>query len=104
MKKFLKKKYTTILMIVLILLSILTGYYSYKLRQTYQNTLNNEYNESFNEAVNLINNVENFLAKAMISKDSEIVLFVICHEPLHAATLRFTFSKLYCSFYHTFWV
>ena len=72
MKKFLKKKYTTILMIVLILLSILTGYYSYKLRQTYQNTLNNEYNESFSEAVNLINNVENFLAKAMISKDSKI--------------------------------
>ena len=72
MKKFLKKKYTTILMIILILLSILTGYYSYKLRQTYQNTLNNEYNESFSEAVNLINNVENFLAKAMISKDSKI--------------------------------
>ncbi len=72
MKKFLKKKYTTILVIILILLSILTGYYSYKLRQTYQNTLNNEYNESFSEAVNLINNVENFLAKAMISKDSRI--------------------------------
>ena len=72
MKKILKKKYTTILMIILILLSILTGYYSYKLRQTYQNTLNNEYNESFSEAVNLINNVENFLAKAMISKDSRI--------------------------------
>ena len=72
MKKFLKENYKTILIIVLLVLSLITSYYSYKLKDKYENSLNNEYNESFGEAVNCINNVENYLAKAMISKDATI--------------------------------
>ena len=74
MKRFLKENYKTVLIIVLLVLSIITSYYSYKLKDKYENSLNNEYNESFGEAVNCINNVENYLAKAMISKDSNIAI------------------------------
>ena len=72
MKKFFKRNFKTIVIVFLLVLTIITSYYSYKLKGKYENSLNNEYNESFGEAVNCINNVENFLAKAMISKNSNI--------------------------------
>lgn len=74
MKKFFKKNYKTLLIIILLVLSIITSYYSYKLKDKYENSINNAYNESFSEAVNCINNVENYLAKAMLSKSSNIAV------------------------------
>lgn len=59
---------------VIILLVILTGvtyWYALKLKEKYNNTNNNYYTEAFSNLVNYINSVENYLAKAMISKSSE---------------------------------
>ncbi len=72
MKNIIRKNVRLIIIAILIILTMVTGYYSYRLKENYENTLNNEYNESFSEAVNCINNVENFLAKARISKTSNI--------------------------------
>ncbi|MGN1298592.1 MAG: germination protein YpeB [Candidatus Scatovivens sp.] len=74
MKNFFKRNYKSIIIVLLLILTIITGYYSYKLKEKYENSLNNDYNESFGEAVNCINNVENFLAKAMLSKSSNIAV------------------------------
>lgn len=71
MKKFLKEKVKTTLVIVLFLLMLITGYYAYTLRERYINTRLNTYNEAFTNVVNYVNKVENYLAKAMISKSPE---------------------------------
>lgn len=71
MKKFLKENIKTVILIVLFLLMLITGYYAYTLREQYINTRLNTYNEAFSNVVNYVNNVENYLAKAMISKSPE---------------------------------
>lgn len=71
MKKVLKENIKTVILIVLFLLMLITGYYAYTLREQYINTRLNTYNEAFSNVVNYVNNVENYLAKAMISKSSE---------------------------------
>lgn len=71
MKKFLKENIQTIIVIVLFLLVIITGYYAYVLRERYINSQKNTYNEAFSNVVNYVNNVENYLSKAMISKSPE---------------------------------
>ncbi len=57
--------------VVLFILTLITGYYALKLREEYNNLNNNNFNESFSSLVNYVNNVENYLAKAMISKSPE---------------------------------
>lgn len=71
MKKKLKENIKTILVIILFLLILMTGYYAYTLRERYVNTRLNTYNEAFTNVVNYVNKVENYLAKAMISKTPE---------------------------------
>lgn len=71
MDKFIKENIKTIVIIVLFLSMLITGYYAYTLREQYINTRLNTYNEAFNNVVNYVNNVENYLAKAMISKNPE---------------------------------
>lgn len=71
MKKFLKENLKSIIIAVLFLLMLLTGYYAYLLRERYINSRLNTYNEAFNNMVNYVNNVENYLAKAMISKSPD---------------------------------
>ena len=64
---------TRLLIISIILLTVLcvaTGYYAFLLREKYYNNNINNYTEAFSNLVNYVNNVENYLAKAMISKDS----------------------------------
>ena len=59
---------------VIILLTILTGitgYYALKLKEDYNNQIQNNYTEAFSNLVNYVNNVENYLAKSMISKSSD---------------------------------
>ena len=71
MRKFLSENSKTIIMIALFLLILITGYYAYTLREQYINTKLNTYNESLVNVVNYINNVENYLAKATISRSPE---------------------------------
>ncbi len=59
---------------VIILLTIftgITGYYALKLKEDYNNQIQNNYTEAFSNLVNYVNNVENYLAKSMISKSSD---------------------------------
>lgn len=71
MSKFIKENTKTVLIVVLFLLVLITGYYAYNLREKYINSRLNTYNEAFSNVVNYVNNVENYLAKAMISKSPE---------------------------------
>lgn len=71
MRKFIQDNLKTAIIIVLFLLMLITGYYAYQLREQYINTRLNTYNEAFSNLVNYVNNVENYLAKAMISKSPE---------------------------------
>lgn len=71
MRKFLQENIKTIIIVVLFLLIVITGYYAYVLREQYINTRLNTYNEAFSNVVNYVNNVENYLAKAMICKSPE---------------------------------
>ncbi len=56
---------------VLVVLTFATGYYAFKLREEYNNLNENNYTEAFSNLVNYVNSVENYLAKAMISKSPE---------------------------------
>ena len=71
MNSFIKNNLKTVLIIVLFLLMLITGYYAYTLREQYINSKLNTYNQAFSNVVNYVNNVENYLAKAMISKSPE---------------------------------
>ena len=71
MKKFLSENLKTAIIIALFLLILITGYYAYTLREKYINTKLNTYNQSLVNVVNYVNNVENYLAKATISKSPE---------------------------------
>lgn len=71
MERFFKENVKTVLVIILFLLMLITGYYAYTLRERYINTRLNTYNEAFTNVVNYVNKVENYLAKAMISKTPE---------------------------------
>ena len=65
------KRSTRFLITILLLLVFGFGYYSYSLKSQAKTTELNNYNYSFLELVNNVNNVENYLAKAMISSDSK---------------------------------
>lgn len=65
------KKSMRFLFSILILMVFGFGYYSYFLNSQAKTTEVNQYNYSFLELVNNVNNIENYLAKAMISNDSK---------------------------------
>lgn len=65
-----KTRILIISIILLVILCLATGYYAFMLREKYNLNNKNNYTEAFSNLVNYINNVENYLAKAMISKDS----------------------------------
>lgn len=65
------KKTLIAIMAILVLLTIATGYYAYKLREEYLNDNLNTYNEAFSNVVEYINKIEKSLAKATISKSAE---------------------------------
>lgn len=60
-----------LLIVMLIILTIATGYYAFKLREKYTIMTNNNYNEAFSNLVDYMDKVENYLAKSMITKSSE---------------------------------
>lgn len=71
MRRFLSENSKIGIIVALILLTVITGYYAYNLREKYINTRLNTYNESLINVVNYVNNVENYLAKATISTSPE---------------------------------
>lgn len=71
MNSSVKTRLLIISIILLIVLSLATGYYAFKLRERYNILNNNNYTEAFSNLVNYINSVESYLAKAMISKSNE---------------------------------
>lgn len=66
-----KRNWLKICVAVLLILTIITGYYAFRLREEYNNTNNNNYTEAFSNLVNYMNTIENYLAKSMISKEPE---------------------------------
>ena len=67
MRRFLSENAKIGIIIALILLTLITGYYAYILREKYINARLNTYNQALVNVVNYVNNVENYLAKATIS-------------------------------------
>lgn len=57
--------------ILLVIFSLVTGYYAFSLKEQYNNSNNNNYTEAFSNLVNYVNSVENYLAKSMVSTTSE---------------------------------
>lgn len=67
MKDFLKKKYIYIILATLIIISAILGGYLYKEKKKNITVMENQYNFALYELINYIQDVENYLAKAMIS-------------------------------------
>lgn len=66
-----KRNWIGVIITVLVILTLITGYYAFRLKEKYNTLNNNNYTEAFSNLVNYINSVENYLAKSMISKSSE---------------------------------
>lgn len=66
-----KKNYLYGIMILLIIVSIVLGYFLYKEKQEYTTAMQNQYNLAFYELVDYVQDVENYLAKAMITSTPE---------------------------------
>lgn len=66
-----KKNYIYGILIVLIIISIILGYFLYKEKQEYTIATQNQYNLALYELVDYVEDVENYLAKAMITSTPE---------------------------------
>ena len=71
MKKISKEMFYKISVTFLIILVFVTGYFAFRLKEQYNFEKDNEYSDAFISLVNYVNSVENYLAKAMITKSSE---------------------------------
>ncbi|MBQ6992727.1 MAG: germination protein YpeB [Clostridia bacterium] len=74
MKNFLTKikpQYVYAVLAILIILSIVLGYLLYKENKEHAISVENQYNLAFSEVINYVQNVENYLAKSLISSTSE---------------------------------
>lgn len=69
--KTMKKNYLYGVMIALIIISILLGYFLYKQKQDYTIATENQYNLALYELIDYVQDVENYLAKAMITSTPE---------------------------------
>ena len=69
--KTMKKNYLYGIMILLIIVSIVLGYFLYKQNEKYTIATHNQYNLALYELVDYVQNVENYLAKAMITSTPE---------------------------------
>ena len=66
-----KKNYLYGIMIILIIISIVLGYFLYKKNQEYTTATQNQYNLALYELTDYVQDVENYLAKAMITSTPE---------------------------------
>ena len=68
MAKDYNNRFFTGAIILLVIFVGITGYYALNLKEKYNNQIQNNYTEAFSNLVNYVNNVENYLAKSIISK------------------------------------
>lgn len=66
-----KKNYLYGIMILLIIVSIILGYFLYKQNEKYTIATHNQYNLALYELVDYVQNVENYLAKSIITSTPE---------------------------------
>lgn len=71
MKTTFKKKYSYIIMTVLAIACVVLGVMMYHNKTKYAQTVENKYNMAFYELVDYVQNVENFLAKSLISNSPQ---------------------------------
>lgn len=66
-----KKNYVYGIMVILIIISIVLGYFLYQEKEKYTTATHNQYNLALYELIDYVQNVENYLAKAMITSTPE---------------------------------
>lgn len=66
-----KKNYVYGIMILLIIISVVLGYFLYREKEKYTTATHNQYNLALYELIDYVQNVENYLAKAMITSTPE---------------------------------
>ena len=71
MKDKLNKKNLLVIAVVISIIAILLAYSLYQKQKTYETATQNNYNMAFYEVVNHMQDVQNYLAKSLISKSSE---------------------------------
>ena len=71
MLETMKKNYLYGIMIILIIISIILGYFLYKQTNQYETVIQNQYNLALYELIDYVQDVENYLAKAMITSTPE---------------------------------
>mgnify|MGYP000313384812 FL=1 len=59
-----KKKYLYVILIVLLIVSIILGYFLYKEKKEYTITTQNQYNFALYELIDYVQDLENYLAKS----------------------------------------
>ncbi len=69
--KTMKKNYLYGIMILLIIVSIVLGYFLYKQKQEYTTATHNQYNLALYELIDYVQDVENYLAKSTITSTPE---------------------------------
>lgn len=69
MKKM-KEKHIWTISIILVVITICTTSYAYKINKDYNNVSNNNYNLAFYELVDYMSNVENYLAKSLVTNEA----------------------------------
>ena len=71
MKEIFNKKNLSVLIVVIVIIAILLAIGIYQKQKTYETATQNNYNMAFYEVVNHMQDVQNYLAKSLISKSSE---------------------------------
>lgn len=66
-----KKNYIYGIVILLIIISLVLGYFLYQEKEKYTTATHNQYNLALYELIDYVQNVENYLAKAMITSTPE---------------------------------
>ena len=66
-----KKNYLYGILIILVIISIVLGYFLYKEKNEYAITTQNQYNFALYELIDYVQNLENYLAKATITSTPE---------------------------------
>ena len=66
-----KKNYIYGIIIILLIISIILGYFLYKEKSRYSIATHNQYNLAMYELIDHVQDVENYLAKAMITSTPE---------------------------------
>ena len=68
--KKIKEKHIWTISIILFVITICTTSYAYKINKDYNNVSNNTYNLAFYELIDYMSNVENYLAKSLVTNDA----------------------------------